>query len=170
MIFSIAIRDNNGRKMTFGQLSKRIQRNVLDRSMERVKKVLDTGAVNIRNIIIAGMRDSPPTGKLYSRGTNKKGKKKHHRASSPGNYPRVDSGGMIRSIKVDSRLFEVEVGSRISDPAYPVYLEEGTEEKGAVKMEPRPWLECSFKKEEPRIEHKVNDAIRKTIYEFTRGK
>lgn len=153
------LRDFAGRKIMFNDLSKRAQRILGRKNLDKVRDALEDGALSIRNTIITGMRDSPPTGKLYRRG------KKVHRASSPGNFPRVDSGGLVGSIGVDVRHSEVEVGSRITDPAYPIMLEKGTD-----KMKPRPWLERSFKSRQFKIHNSVMQILRKSAEEFTRGR
>lgn len=63
-----------------------------------------------------------------------------HHPSLPGNAPAVDTGLLRQSVthSIDvSRKGEVTgyVGSVITDPPYPLYLEFGTS-----KMKPRPWL------------------------------
>lgn len=165
-ILAAELEDFAGKKITFDELGKRSKRILAERSIDKSMDVLNQGAINIRNIIIKGMRDSPPTGKLYRRGRNKKGKSIYHRASSPGNYPRVDRpGGMVQSIGIDASLFEVEVGSRITKPQYPLWLEKGTD-----KMEARPWLEPSFDDEEPKIKQDIREVLRQSAEDFKRGK
>jgi len=158
------LRDYAGHRITFDQLGKRARRTLAERTSRRCMEILNEGAVNIRNLIIQGMRDSPPTGKLYFRRRNKKGKAIYHRASSPGNYPRVDTGALVRSIGIDARPWEVEVGSRITQPAYPLWLEKGTD-----KMEPRPWMAPSFKREEPKLKRRIEMVLRRSANDFLRG-
>ena len=130
------------------RFSKRIQRLVLKDARRGILKELIIGANNIRNEAILSMKNSPPTGKRYKRGS------KWHIASSPGNPPRVDTGNLIGSIIMDARHNEVEVGSIITDPPYPIYLEEGTD-----KMAPRPWLEPAFDKNKGKIQRGVLQAV-----------
>lgn len=159
-VLTMELKDFAGRKITFEQLSRRSRRILAERSRNRSMDVLNEGAKNIRNTIIQGMRDSPPTGKLYFR---TKAKKKH-RASAPGNYPRVDSGALVQSIGIDARLFEVEVGSRITSPAYPKWLEKGTD-----KMEPRPWLDRSLQAHDTEIKRDIMEVLRRSAREFKGG-
>lgn len=167
MSIEIELRDYAGRKITFDELSKKSRRILAKRTVERLWDIVQEGAINIRNNIIVGIRDSPPTGKLYFRGfkKDKKGKAKPiwHRASSPGNYPRTDSGDLVRSIKMDTGVLEVEVGSQITQPPYPLYLEKGTD-----IMEPRPWLGPSFNKEEKKLKRRMDMVMRRSAADFVR--
>lgn len=167
MSIQIELQDYAGRKITFDELSKRAKRILVKQTKERCWEVLNEGAINVRNNIIQGMRNSPPTGKLYFRGMRSvKGKTKpvFHRASSPGNYPRVDSGGLVQSIHMSRGIDEIEVGSRITSPAYPVFLEKGTD-----TMEARPWLEPSFDKEELKIKRRLQMVLRRAASDYVRG-
>ncbi len=173
MILRMELEDYVGKKITFEQLSRRARRILAERTNERIMEILNEGAIEIRNRIIEGMRDSPPTGRLYFRrraiksGKNKgKSKVIFHRASSPGNYPRVDYGALVRSIGIDARPDEVEVGSRITKPAYPKYLEDGTKKK---KMKARPWLRPSYNKEIPKIKRRLAMVLRRSAGDFLRG-
>jgi len=168
MSFIVDVEDYAGRKITFDQVGKRLQRTIAKQTRDQCRNILDSGAINIRNNIIRGMRDSPPTGKLYFRGTrtSKKGKatKVFHRASSPGNYPRVDSGDLVQSIGITRGIDEIQVGSRIFQDPYPYFLEVGTD-----NMEPRPWLGPSFDKEEGTIKQRLRAVLDKAVSDFTRG-
>lgn len=159
-VLTMELKDFAGRKITFAELGKRARR-MGQQATGRCMDVLNEGAINIRNTIIQGMRDSPPTGKLYRR-TKKKGV--YHRASLAGNYPRVDSGALVGSIGIDARLDEIEVGSRITDPPYPMFLEKGTD-----RMKPRPWLDRSVDDEKPEIERGLMEALRRSAADFRKG-
>jgi len=109
-----------------------------------VRDELITTAVNIRNHIIRSMsstprkqRLNPKTGNIYHsiRGG------KIHIPSSPGYAPARDTGDLVKSIKMDVRSNEVEVGSNLQgkEGKYPRFLEYGTK-----NMEARPWLEPAF--------------------------
>lgn len=163
-ILKVEMKDYAGRKITFNELSKRAQRKLGRRTIERGMQILDEGAVNIRNSIIQGMRSSPSTGMLYYRRRGKKGKPIYHRASSPGNYPRVDGGGLVSSISIDRNTNTIEVGSRITKPAYPEWLEKGTD-----KMEARPWLQPSADPEKARIKKRMSMVLRRSAADFVRG-
>lgn len=85
-----------------------------------------------------------------------------HHPSVPYAYPAVDTGALRKSI-----TFEVEedggsvkgvVGSTITNPPYPAYLEYGTS-----KMKPRPWmspaLESSMDYIKARYEKAMKDSL-----------
>lgn len=116
-------------------------------------------AVRIRNIAIRSMQQTPKTGNRYRKTKNKN---IYHIASSPGYPPARDTGMLVRSIKMDVRSTEVEVGSNLTGKAgmYPTYLEFGTK-----KMDPRPWLEPAYDKSRMEfyatVRSRVNKAIRK---------
>lgn len=104
------------------------------------------GANAIRNNMIYGMQRTPKTGKRYKRG------KRWHIASSPGNPPAIDTGQLLRSIAMDVRIDEVEVGVKSGAP-YARYLEEGT--KKTNKLKPRPFLAPAVEEEVPKIERRI---------------
>jgi len=126
---------------------------------DAVRKELLSTAVFIRNRIIKNMRNTPKTGRRYRKTKNKN---IFHTASSPGYAPAVDTGDLLKSIKMDVRLSEVEVGSNLTGKKgkYPVFLEFGTK-----NMDARPWLSPAFEdgKREFRstIRRRVINAIRR---------
>ena len=92
------------------------------------------------------------TGKEYKRGRSGK----RGRRSAPSEYPKSDTGSLVRSIRVKQQDFlEVEVGSTVH---HGEFLESGT-----VFMESRPWLEPSFDKEIPKLNSKVKPSIGKAF-------
>uniref|UniRef100_A0A6M3IUY4 Putative tail protein n=1 Tax=viral metagenome TaxID=1070528 RepID=A0A6M3IUY4_9ZZZZ len=126
-----------------------------DRMLRALEQELVIGANELRNRIINSMDTTPKTGRTYPRW----GGKKFHIASSPGNPPAVDTGNLKQSIIMDARLpGEVEVGSTITEPPYPAYLEEGTS-----RMAARPWLEPALDAVTPRIEENIKQRILKAI-------
>lgn len=163
--------DYAGRQITFAELGKKTQDLLGRRAAFDAMQVLVAGANDIRNDIIKGMRDSPAAGKLYFRywrqAKTKTGTKKKavfHRASQPGMPPRPDTGDLLRSIIADARFSEVEVGSIITNPAYPKWLEEGTD-----NMEARPWLWPAQTANVPRIRAAMTRALRQVADEMTRS-
>ena len=109
------------------------------------------GANEIRNRIINSMDTTPKTGRTYPRWKGKK----FHIASSPVNPPAVDTCNLKQSIMMDARLpWEVEVGSTITEPPYPIYLEEGTS-----RMKKRPWLQPAIDAVTGRIEENIKRRI-----------
>jgi hypothetical protein len=158
--------DFANRRITYGQLSGRLRRILRGRGLERSLQILNEEAIGMRNTIITSMRNSPATGKRYYRRSTRGGKRVYHRASSPYKPPRVDSGDLVRSIDVDARIGEIEVGSRIGGHfqakhgkrlnwSYPAFLESGTKH-----MKPRPWLGPAYNKHEPRLKRRLIQSLR----------
>ena len=81
-----------------------------------------------------------------------------HHPSLPYNAPAVDTGALRRSIseKVESDAYSVsaEIGSTLSNPPYPVYLEYGT-----TRMAPRPWLAPAVKARESELNEKLRGVL-----------
>jgi len=120
-----------------------------DWALNQIHFRLVEGANNIRNKMIHLMQHTPKTGKKYKRG------KKWHIASSPGNAPAVDKGQLIRSIVMEARKDEIEVGVKSGAP-YGKWLEQGTPKMGA-----RPFLKPAADAEIPRIKHRILYALSK---------
>ena len=148
-----------------------------DKMIRALGEELVIGANEIRNRIINSMDTTPKTGYTYRwRACNPgeapdyfvtiKGRRipvkerwKPHIASSPGNPPAVDTGNLKQSIIMDARLpGEVEVGSTITEPPYPVYLEKGTSQMAA-----RPWLQPAIDAVVSRIEENIKQRILKAL-------
>ncbi len=158
--------DYANRVITFDELGKKALRILGSRAQSMAMDILVAGANDIRNDIIRGMRSSPATGNLYFRGyrKTKKGQKAvFHRASQPGFPPRPDTGDLLRSIIMNARWSEVEVGSIITNPAYPKWLEEGTK-----RMDARPWLFPAQTTNVPRIKAAMTRMLRGIAEEMTR--
>lgn len=111
------------------------------RSLDAIHFRLVQGANRIRNNMINRMRRTPKTGKRYKRG------KRWHIASSEGNAPAVDTGQLLRSIVMDVRIDEVEVGVRGGAP-YAIFLED-------PEILNRPFLTPAIEEEVPEIERKI---------------
>ena len=157
----LQIVDYASRLISFAELDKRTRQFLGKQVQVDLMQELQRGAIEFRNKIVLSMRNSPATGKRYRVGTNKKGKGVYKRASSPGNPPRPNSGDLIRSIVMDARALEVEVGSNITRPAYPLFLEKGTK-----RMEARPWLAPAVNKIEPRIKFNMRRILRQAAAEY----
>ena len=154
------IEKNLGFSLTVGpQWKAELKR--LNATTKEITRAIDdeilTTAVEIRNIIIRNMRKKK-TGRFY-----KKTKKNIlYQASAPWQAPAVDTGALIRSIVMDVRPHEVEVGSNMKgkDGKYPIFLEFGTK-----NMEPRPYLRPAFDHAKrlfyATIRKNVNNAIKK---------
>lgn len=157
------LRDYAGRIITFEEMSVSTKRILGRYARGRVMDELTSGAIEIRNEIVMSMRNSPAAGKRYRIGTNKRGKGVYHRASAPGNPPRPNSGDLIRSIVMDVRWIEVEVGSDITKPAYPAILEKGSPKTGLL---PRPWLKPAVDRWLPRINFNMRRVQRDVANEI----
>jgi len=130
-----------------GQIEVKLRR-FPNRLIDECRDAVIDIAHKIRNTIIKGMYDTPKSGKRYRRG------KKWHTASSPGNYPAVDSGELVsRIIPPDIRSNEIEVGVEAGAP-HGIMLESGTKH-----MKPRPWLQPSLEKHELELEDDIGKAI-----------
>jgi len=128
--------DYAGRTVTWAEMGVKITKGLGVGVRGRLMDAMEDTAIEVRNEIVLSMRSSPATGKLYRAGGRlKSGKPRMHRASQPGFPPRPNTGDLIGSIVMDARLTEVEVGSIITQPPYPKWLEEGTQ-----NMDARPWL------------------------------
>ena len=128
-----------------------------------IRNELISTAVFIRNQIIKSMRKSPKKVRINPR--NGRGYwwlsgGKVHTPSSPGFAPRVDTGDLIKSILMDVRAGEVEVGSNLKgkDGKYPIFLEFGTD-----KMEARPWIRPAYEDAKREMMASIMTRIKKTI-------
>jgi HK97 gp10 family phage protein len=88
-------------------------------STKKVYDFLFDLATDLRTKIILSMRNTKKASWFYAR---QKGKKKHF-PSAPGNPPAIDSGELIKQIKIISSIDEIEV---LADTEYAPYLEDGT--------------------------------------------
>lgn len=109
---------------------------------------------DIRNEIVTKMENTPKAPWSYRR--TKSGKR--HHPSLPGYPPAKDSGNLVASIVPDDRWPEVEVGSILTDPPYPEYLEKGTS-----RMAARPVWEPTLDEMHDRIENDLMEAIKKGL-------
>jgi HK97 gp10 family phage protein len=106
------------------------------------------GVNQIRNIIIRSMQETPKnTAKSYLRG----GKK--HFPSREGHPPAIDTGELVRSITMDVKKLQVEIGADSGAP-YGVHLEYGTK-----NMKARPWLTPAIDNQTPVIISRILDRI-----------
>lgn len=133
------------------------------KAVQAVKEELEETAIKIRNTIILSMQNTIKRGNSGDLRKTKKGldgkRRKIHRPSMPGFPPAVDTGNLLRSIKMDvrsARGFEVEVGSDIKKPEYPTFLELGTD-----KMAARPWLKPAVESNTKDLEKRILAAIEK---------
>lgn len=149
------LRDYVGRTITFKEVGEKLEK-LSSKSQRRMMDLLVVSANNIRNDMITGMETTPKTGNRYRR---RKGV--YHTASSPGNFPAVDSGDLVSSIIMDARFTEVEVGSIITYPAYPKFLEFRT-----ARMKKRPWVKPVYDTQKPKIEKAVNRLMKEILGEI----
>lgn len=121
---------------------------------------------DVRNEIIVRMERTQKAPWSYKR--TKSGKV--HHPSLPGFPPAKDSGDYVASIQPDDRWPDVEVGSLITDPPYPEYLERGTTAgfgspfKGMnTGMAARPVWEPTIDDMHDQIENDLMEAIKRGI-------
>lgn len=86
-----------------------------------------------------------------------------HRASSPGEFPKTDTGSLINSIRFD-RLSKLNytVGSHKNQGPHGKWLEYGTR-----NMKPRPWLLPSFKYADKKIKSEYKTLLKRLVREFS---
>jgi len=118
-----------------------------------VQDVINSTAQNIRNTAIRSIKNSPATGRVYSRGDGA------HTASSVGNPPRTDGGGLVRSIAVvmpdNARALEAEIGAYVD---YAAHLEYGTRNMGA-----RPFMFPALEQNMKGFLTKIKQALQKGL-------
>jgi HK97 gp10 family phage protein len=118
-----------------------------------VQDVINSTAQNIRNTAIRSIKNSPATGRVYKRGDGA------HTASSEGNPPRTDGGGLARSIAVkmpqQGKALEAEVGAYID---YAAHLEYGTRNMGA-----RPFMFPALEQNMKGFLSKMKQALQRGI-------
>lgn len=115
----------------------------------KVQQVIDSSAQNIRNHAIRSIQNSPATGRTYKRGAVS------HTASSEGNPPKTDTGGLVRSISASVGDLVAEIGAYIN---YAVHLEFGTRNMGA-----RPFMQPAMEQERKNFFSKMNKALNEAI-------
>ena len=105
-----------------------------------MRKVVEAGAMLVRNDAIKSIQDGKKTGRVYKRGNIE------HRASAPGEAPASDTGRLVAAITYDM------------DDRKPIaYVRAATEyakrlEFGTVEVAARPFLLPAVKKNEKKIE------------------
>lgn len=108
-------------------------------------------ALEIRNNAITGMQNTVKrSDRVYKRRTVV------HRPSAPGWPAAIDTGGLVGSLVPEIGLDQqtVRMGSIITGPPYPDFLEKGTR-----KMEARTWLEPAIETTQDDIENGVMKNI-----------
>lgn len=108
-------------------------------------KRLYKSALIIENTAKTGLQTGSRSGRTYKR------RSVTHKASAPGEYPKTDTGKLVRNIfsmKVGS--FHYIIGSRGNGAPHGKWLEFGT-----MKMRPRPWLSRALRESVG----KISDAL-----------
>lgn len=122
--------------------------------IEDSEDILIDGVTRIKNDIIKSMQNTKRRHFAY---TVKRGGKEHW-PSAPNNPPAIDSGDLLKSIQIDVRNMEVEIGSDITKPPYPMYLEFGTK-----RMTKRPWLNPAVDRGLPGITKNLINRIKRDL-------
>jgi HK97 gp10 family phage protein len=122
-------------------------------SVKAVQKELSKLGLEIVTFIRLGMKNSPPdTSKKYLR---QKGRGIYHHPSFAGNFPRIDSGNLIKNITYHTTMRGLTAGD-INRTPYAIFLEEGTK-----YMKPRPFLKPTWEHFRPIIPNRLMEAIKR---------
>ena len=113
----------------------------------KVDRVLSKTGLNVVSYARKGMRASPATGITYQ-----KSEKVRHTASSPGAFPRIDNGDLVRSVKMVKERDSVLVGT---NQEHGRFLEFGT-----INMDARPWLVPSLEANNKQFQSDMREALR----------
>lgn len=124
--------------------------------IKEVSDAVRAGAEEVQTEAVTSIMSGERSGRTYKRG------KKSHVASAPGEYPKSDSGNLVRHIliEMESRL-AATVGSRSGVP-YARILELGGYVRGRY-FAARPWLSPSLKKVTPFIIRTIKAAVGRGI-------
>lgn len=130
---------------------------------ENLMKALEQGCIRIEKDVKMSIKRGTRSGKTY----NRKGKK--HIASSPGEFPKSDSGNLTKNTttEVKPKIKEVTVGYRDAAP-YGAALEFGFR-KGKRHLEARPALGPALEDNTDYIKKLVNEAIEKSVKDSASG-
>jgi HK97 gp10 family phage protein len=113
----------------------------------KVDRVLSKTGLNVVSYARKGMRASPATGITYQKSASVR-----HTASSPGAFPRIDTGTLANSVKMVKGKNEVFVGT---NKDYGRFLEFGT-----VNMDARPWLFPSLEANNKQFQSDMREALK----------
>ena len=107
-----------------------------DFSRAEMKKFSAEAATMTHQVAVKHIQEDSPSGIVYGRGITAKGRRrKPHQASSEGQYPKSDTGQLVRNITVEKENASTwTVGSRKGAP-WGFWLEMKSPQKGG-----RPWL------------------------------
>ena len=81
-------------------------------------------------------------------------------SSAPGEYPRSQSGELLRTIYYDSSHTSIRVGATAN---HALYLEKGTKRMSARPHPSLPWLRLAMELEERNIENYLRDGVREKL-------
>jgi HK97 gp10 family phage protein len=146
VMIAIKVEGTDTLRIKFSKMSREIDK--------ELKRELNKLGLEMLSFIRKSMKDSPPdTSKVYKRTK----KKLIHNPSFPGNFPRPDSGNLIKNITYHTTYRGLTVGDHDKTP-YAVFLESGTR-----KMEARPFIVPTWEKYIPTIENRMNDLLKRII-------
>lgn len=129
----------------------------------QVKEIIFDGATKTRNDIIMSMRNTKRrSDRFYSR---QRGKAKHF-PSKPGQPPAIDSGDLIQSIQFDAVDYKFVIGSIITKPPYPEWLEKPPMK---AKYKARPWLDPAIERQTPLITDRIGEVVPNLADRIFRG-
>ncbi|MCB1713003.1 MAG: HK97 gp10 family phage protein [Candidatus Riesia sp.] len=125
---------------------------------DRAQAIVEASAHMIQDRAVKNIQGGVRTGKFYR--ATKDGKM--HQASAPSEFPKSNTGNLVKNITVEKVPNQVAatVGSR--DAAeYGYYLEFGTS-----KMQPRPWLGRSAEQEREAINKLIDNTVNRLLDEL----
>jgi HK97 gp10 family phage protein len=121
-----------------------------------VEKAITKTAINIHSDAVKSVSRAG-SGRLYKRGPGRN-LSATHRASKPGDPPAKDTGRLVSSLVWKMDGDSALVGSSITNPPYPMWLEFGTQ-----NMEPRPFLGPALEKNTDKFMQRLKDIHGKAI-------
>lgn len=124
---------------------------------EAVQDALGLAGDRLSAHVLMKMRE-PKHGRVY-----KRGKKRVHIASAPGEYPAIDTSNLISRINArivwEGSLAKLSFGLHdVTSVVYGAYLEFGTS-----KMAPRPWLRPTWEALKDDIVRDLEEAVRSAV-------
>lgn len=122
-----------------------------------IARTLRRGGLKIENDAAEGIIDPPKTGRIYP-SKHRKGAK--HQASAPGEFPAADSGRLhqsITTVTAENSERAVVIETAANTP-YAEALELGTS-----KMQPRPYMTPSFRRNAEAIKDEVTLAVAQEV-------
>lgn len=129
------------------------------RADREAQKALEAAALIVRNDAVRSIQKGPKTGRIYVRGTSKKGRRKKimHQASAPGQAPATDTGSLASNVTFYGRPGRRPAAYVEAEMHYSRDLEYGTR-----KMAARPFMRPALQRNKAKVIELVRQAAAKT--------